>query len=87
VKSTAVDKRRINTIYFQETDAHGGPLDECFSCGTCIQCDICVEACPRQAITRSGEQFFVDEDSCTGCGICASVCPRGAIMMTVKAPR
>jgi putative selenate reductase len=84
VQSVAVDKRRINTIYFQETDTRGGTLDECFSCGTCIQCDICVEACPRQAITRSGEQFSVDEDHCTGCGICASVCPRGAITMTIK---
>jgi putative selenate reductase len=79
-----VDKRRINTIYFQNQGRHGGALAECFSCGTCIQCDICVECCPRGAIVRHGELFEVDSGLCTGCGICASVCPRGAITMVER---
>jgi len=76
-----VDKRRINTVYFCEKTAYEGSLDECFSCGTCIQCDICVENCPRGAITRTGELFSIDYDTCSGCGVCASLCPRGAITM------
>jgi len=76
------EKRSINTIYFQNQDGIGGPLAECFSCGTCVQCDICVESCPRGAIVRNGELFEIDTALCTGCGICASVCPRGAITMT-----
>jgi putative selenate reductase len=76
-----VDKRRINTVYFREKTAYAGSLDECFSCGTCIQCDICVENCPRGAITRTGELFSINYDTCSGCGVCASLCPRGAITM------
>ena len=76
------DRRKVNTIYFRDTERLGGPLDECFSCGTCVQCDVCVESCPRGAITRNGDRFEVDSGLCTGCGICASVCPRGAITMT-----
>jgi putative selenate reductase len=77
----AVDKRRINTVYFRERDAYAGSLDDCFSCGTCIQCDICVENCPRGAISRTGELFSINYDLCSGCGVCASLCPRGAITM------
>jgi len=76
-----VDKRKINTVYFSERDAYAGSLDDCFSCGTCIQCDICVENCPRGAITRTGELFSINYDICSGCGVCASLCPRGAITM------
>jgi glutamate synthase domain-containing protein 3/thioredoxin reductase/Pyruvate/2-oxoacid:ferredoxin oxidoreductase delta subunit len=76
-----VNKRRINTVYFQQRDAYAGFLDDCFSCGTCVQCDICVDNCPRGAISRTGEIFSIDYDICSGCGVCASVCPRGAITM------
>ncbi len=76
-----VDTRRINTVYFQQRDEYAGTLDDCFSCGTCVQCDICVDNCPRGAISRTGEIFSVNYDICSGCGVCASVCPRGAITM------
>jgi len=76
-----VDKRFIHTVYFQQQDAFASALDECFSCGNCLQCDICVENCPRGAITRTGETFVIDREVCSGCGVCASVCPRGAITM------
>ncbi len=76
-----VDKRHIRTVYFQQQDTLSSFLDECFSCGNCLQCDICVESCPRGAITRTGELFEIDWDLCSGCGVCASVCPRGAITM------
>ncbi len=83
---TVVDKKRINLVYFEEKDSLFSDLDACFSCGTCIQCDICVENCPRQAIERIGENFNINYEVCSGCGVCASVCPRGAIIMEAKLP-
>lgn len=79
--SEVVDKRKVNVMYFKERDAFYNTLDDCFSCGTCIQCDICVENCPRGVIQRTGGNFVIDLEVCTGCGVCASVCPRGAITM------
>ena len=76
-----VDKTRINVIYFKDDNGFANELDRCISCGTCIQCDICVDNCPRGAIERRGERFIIDYELCTGCGVCAGVCPRGAIIM------
>jgi len=73
---TLVPKRRINIAYF------GGEtreVDRCISCGTCIFCDKCVEACPQGAITRNGEIFTIDSEWCTACYTCVNVCPRGAL--------
>jgi len=75
-------RENVKLVYFQAAAADS--LEECFSCGTCVQCDICVNACPRAAIARQGESFTVKADLCTGCGVCAEVCPRGAITMAEK---
>jgi putative selenate reductase len=76
-----VEKRRVNVVYFRGEEGVTNSLEACFSCGTCIQCDICVENCPRGAIGRTGESFTINTEICSGCGVCASVCPRGAITM------
>lgn len=73
---TLVPKRSINIAYF------GGEtreVDRCISCGTCIFCDKCVEACPQGAITRNGEIFTIDSELCTACYTCVNICPRGAL--------
>jgi len=46
----------------------------------CIQCGLCIDACPTEAISRSKETgaIKVDVNKCTGCGICVYVCPYGA---------
>lgn len=52
----------------------------------CKGCELCVEACPQEALENSkkvnnkGYLYIVKvEDTCTGCTSCAMVCPEGAI--------
>jgi len=87
IKSCApvVDKQSINLVYFQNKGIYKDVLvDKCASCGTCIQCDICIENCPHDAVTRIEETFKINLETCSGCGTCASLCPRGAITMVKK---
>lgn len=46
----------------------------------CIQCGLCVDACPFDAISRDLKTgaIRVDADKCAGCGMCVHVCPYGA---------
>jgi heterodisulfide reductase subunit A len=46
----------------------------------CIQCKLCVEVCPKRAITVRSPAY-VDEAACKGCGSCAATCPANAIGM------
>jgi uncharacterized protein len=41
----------------------------------CIECDICVEACPESAITI--KPVDINHLDCVACGMCISVCPTG----------
>lgn len=46
----------------------------------CIDCGVCVDACPIGALERvDGKISLVDAHGCTGCGICADQCAVGAI--------
>lgn len=53
----------------------------CFSCGTCIFCDNCVDYCPDLAVRRSGAGYTVLADYCKGCGLCVRECPTGSMKM------
>ncbi len=53
----------------------------CFSCGSCIFCDNCLDYCPELAVRRSDGAYAVDGDYCKGCGLCAEECPTGSIAM------
>jgi NADPH-dependent glutamate synthase beta subunit-like oxidoreductase/ferredoxin len=85
-KKEAISRERLHLTYFQPwyqppTD----PLGEaarCISCGTCRDCNMCIEICGQGAIYRvepqgCGAQFIVDDGKCIGCGFCAAVCPCG----------
>ncbi len=53
----------------------------CFSCGNCIQCNVCLMVCPDVAISfvQDKNEYMIDYDHCKGCGICAIECPRAAM--------
>jgi dissimilatory sulfite reductase (desulfoviridin) alpha/beta subunit len=55
----------------------GGILPE-WKEGDCIQCDLCVNVCPTQAITKEGERYLLNEEKCIYCSICTSSCPTNA---------
>ncbi len=69
---------------------HGFTADEavaearrCLLCGTCNECENCLQFCPDFAIHRRGGSvaFDIDYDHCKGCGICVEECPRDAITL------
>jgi glutamate synthase domain-containing protein 3/Pyruvate/2-oxoacid:ferredoxin oxidoreductase delta subunit len=47
----------------------------------CIDCKICLNNCPQQAIYTNNKIYISDSDKCIGCGICQSVCPKTSWQM------
>ncbi len=47
----------------------------------CDGCGVCVEVCPRNAISVEGETPVIDMVSCNGCGACVSACPKGTLLL------
>lgn len=49
----------------------------------CINCGLCVDTCPEQAISmRQRYTVVFDSSRCTGCGLCVERCPVGAISLS-----
>jgi NADPH-dependent glutamate synthase beta subunit-like oxidoreductase/NAD-dependent dihydropyrimidine dehydrogenase PreA subunit len=81
-----VDTSRIKLEYFDPRmasfeDIHACAA-QCSSCGTCRDCGLCIEICPKGAISRvepnsGGFEMIVDPEKCIGCGFCAGACPCG----------
>ncbi len=46
----------------------------------CIQCGICVDECPTEAISEGEEAYVIDKNLCSDCGACADACPSEAII-------
>ena len=59
--------------------------ERCFSCGTCVFCDNCVNYCPDLAVKRAGDGYVVLADYCKGCGLCVKECPTGSMKMVEEA--
>lgn len=45
----------------------------------CLQCGLCMSACPRDAMSRNAKTgaIVVDQKKCGGCGLCVPSCPIG----------
>jgi len=58
-------------------------ISRCFKCGTCIDCQNCMDFCPDVSILRDVKLglYGFDEDHCKGCGICSVACPRNIVEM------
>lgn len=42
----------------------------------CIDCKICMNNCPQNAILNEDKNYKSIEEECIGCGICGAVCPK-----------
>ena len=54
--------------------------------GPCNGCDLCVTACPYEAITVVDKLAVIDDDACARCGLCVTRCRRGAIAWVPEVP-
>jgi NADPH-dependent glutamate synthase beta subunit-like oxidoreductase len=61
-------------------------ISRCFKCGTCIDCENCLDFCPDLSILKDTELKFYgfDEDHCKGCGVCSVACPRNVVEMVIE---
>ena len=46
----------------------------------CLGCGLCVESCPRQAISIISVQAQIDQSRCNQCRLCLDICPQGAVI-------
>lgn len=72
-------------------DAADHPLDvnsgfqAVFDPDECVSCNICIERCPREALSMGEDDVpVVNLGRCFGCGVCATSCPDEAIRMVNK---
>lgn len=84
----AVDPRTRKSSFVEVVDGTD-PADmeqeiaRCFNCGTCIDCENCLDFCPDISVlkdARTGKYDF-NSDYCKGCGMCSVACPRNIIDM------
>lgn len=70
-----------------EPSAADRELLRCFKCGTCTECDTCMDFCPDVSLSKNApwKGYAFDQDHCKGCGVCAVACPRSVIDMAREA--
>jgi NADPH-dependent glutamate synthase beta subunit-like oxidoreductase len=68
-----------------DVDVALAETERCFSCGTCVFCDNCVNYCPDLAVKRNDAGYLVLTDYCKGCGLCVKECPTGSMKMVEEA--
>ena len=66
-----------------DTESMEQEIERCFRCGTCIDCENCLDFCPDISILKDAKSgiYDFDADYCKGCGVCSVACPRHIIEM------
>jgi pyruvate formate lyase activating enzyme len=62
-----------------ESQAH--PPQLVYWTNKCIGCGVCVENCPRQALTLADSGISIDRSRCRVCGKCADLCNAEALVL------
>ncbi len=52
-----------------------------FRADRCTACWLCLETCPRKALSKGERAVSLDRNLCDGCGRCCDVCYPGALEM------
>lgn len=52
-----------------------------FNPEACMGCGICVERCPMDALSLTGDTATFKEERCIGCGLCTTTCPYDALKL------
>lgn len=47
----------------------------------CIACQLCVETCPKMALSYLDSEIIIDRKLCDACGLCVEECPSAALEM------
>ncbi len=55
--------------------SHLAEIDE----NECTGCEVCVDACPMEAIQMADDSAVIEDQKCIGCGVCVHQCPADAI--------
>ena len=50
----------------------------------CINCGLCQDICPEDAIIEKDGHLVVKDDDCIYCGACMHVCPSNAFLFERK---
>ena len=46
---------------------------------SCTNCEICIDKCPIDAISKENGQIKIDKEVCLGCGVCVRACPQNSL--------
>lgn len=54
------------------------PVPEIDMTKDCVKCDLCIDKCPTEALSYSGNDevaIVIDRDLCRPCKLCVEICP------------
>jgi heterodisulfide reductase subunit A len=73
-------KAALETLLLLSKDSlPAGEMEIRINQSKCGLCNLCVELCPFNAISISGESLRIDALKCQACGACIAICPTGAL--------
>jgi pyruvate formate lyase activating enzyme len=72
----------LNCLWCHNPESISPYVQKIYSKAKCIGCGTCVENCPKNALTLTGDGIVTDFSACDLNGICAEVCPTKAIEMS-----